>query len=57
MSHRGLDFNISQGKVPGDFVTHQEGYFVQKLPEVLAAGFFGPHDSKLVLDHGVVDYM
>ena len=36
-AYRGLDLFIFKREVPGDFIAHQEGYFLKQFPEILAA--------------------
>lgn len=52
-----FDFHALQRDVAGDLVTHQEGDFLEKFPEILGSGFLHAHDGQLVLDHRVVDNM
>ena len=57
LADRSFDFNVLERDVPGDFITHQKGYFIKEFPEILGSGVLVSHDGKLVLYHRMVDYV
>ena len=53
----GIYPNIVERKIAGELVAHQLGDLVEKLTEVLSSGLGHSHDSQLVLDKRMVNYV
>ncbi len=53
---RGLDFHFFRLEIPGHFIHHQHGDFIQQLAEILAAGFLVAHDAQFVLNQRMIKY-
>ena len=54
---RGLYLNVVKWKIAGDLISHQKGNLFKQFAEILGTGFLLPHDSQLVLDKRMVNYV
>ena len=52
-----FDFNIFQRQIPGEFIAHEKGDFLQKTAELAGTGAFGTHNGELVLNQRMIDNM
>ena len=51
----GLNINLLQGEVTGDFVCHERGQLLKQHTEILCSGVLVPHQRQLVLNQRMID--
>ena len=61
----GVHFNPTEdlfrkyrsGQIPGEFIAHKKGDFLQKTAELAGTGALGTHNGELVLNQRMIDNM